>query len=132
MLGYLVKLGNSIISWKSKKQYTVSKSSAEAEYKSMAAVVSEIIWLVGVLKELNIVIDTLVKLYCDNKSTIQINVNPIFHERTKHIEIKCHFVREHIKSGLIHTEYLSTKEQLTDVLTKGLGVAQHHFLLNKL
>ncbi|WMV17320.1 hypothetical protein MTR67_010705 [Solanum verrucosum] len=98
----------------------------------MAPGVSEIIWLVGVLKELNVVIDTPVKLYCDNKAVIQISVKPIFHERTKHIEIDCHFMREQIKGGLIHTEYVNTKEQLADVPTKGLGAAQHHLLLSKL
>ncbi|XP_015169043.1 uncharacterized protein [Solanum tuberosum] len=98
----------------------------------MAVAVSEIIWLLGVLKELNVHMVTPVTLYCDNKAAIQIVANSIFHERTKYIEIDCHVVRERIKSGLVHTEYISTKEQLVDLLTKGLGSTQHHALLDKL
>lgn len=90
-----------MVSWKSKKQHTVSRSSVEAEYKSMAGAVSEIIWLVGFLKDLKIDVKTLVKLCCDSKAAMQIASNPIFHERTKHIDIDCHFVRENHKDGLI-------------------------------
>jgi len=130
--GFVVQLGGSLISWKSKKQHTVSRSSAESEYRSMAAVVSEIIWLVGLLKDIDVKVPTPIELYCDNKAALQIASNPVFHERTKHIEIDCHFVRERLQAGLIKPAHLSTSLQLADLLTKGLGVAQHHFLLSKL
>ncbi|XP_070014794.1 secreted RxLR effector protein 161-like [Nicotiana sylvestris] len=91
--GYVVKLGNSLLSWKSKKQQTVSRSSAEAEYRSMAAVVAEIIWVTGLLEELGVKVQKPVHLHCDSKAAIRIAANHIFHERTKHIEIDCHFVR---------------------------------------
>jgi len=107
--GYIIMLGESMVSWKSKKQHTVSRSSAEAEYRSMAGAVSKIIWLVGLLKDLKVDIITPVRLWCDNKAAMQIASNPMFHERTKHIEIDCHFVREKLKDGLIKPEHIRTK-----------------------
>ena len=94
--GYLVKLGEGLISWKSKKQETVSRSSAEAEFRSMAACAAEVTWLIGLYKELGINVSLPVNMVCDSKAAIQIAANPIFHERTKHIDIDCHFVRERI------------------------------------
>lgn len=84
---YMVKLGDALPSWKSKKQQTVSRSSAEVEYRSMAMAVAEFVWVCGLLKELNCQVSTPITLYCDNQVAIQIASNPIFHERTKHIEI---------------------------------------------
>ncbi|XP_060211926.1 secreted RxLR effector protein 161-like [Lycium barbarum] len=130
--GYLVKLGEALISWKSKKQETVSRSSAEAEFRSMASCAAEVTWLVGILKELGVQIDLPVSMICDSKAAIQIAANPIFHERTKHIDIDCHFVRERITQGMLKTEYIHTKEQLADLFTKSLGKAQHQYLLSKL
>ncbi|KAE8683402.1 G-type lectin S-receptor-like serine/threonine-protein kinase [Hibiscus syriacus] len=97
-------LSDSLISWKSKKKNTVARSSAEAEYRSMAMVASEIVWLNGVLKELQFDILRPVKLYSDSKAALQILANPIFHERTKHIDIDCHFVREKIQEGTIKAD----------------------------
>ena len=94
--GYLVKFGDSLLTWKSKKQTTISKSSAEAEYRSMAAIVSELIWIIGLMKELGVNLKLPVDIYSDNKASIQIAANPVYHERTKHIEIDCHFIREKI------------------------------------
>lgn len=85
--GYMIKLRETLISWKSKKQHTVGQSSVEAEYRSMAGAIVQITWLLGVLKELDVNVLTPVKLHCDSKAAIQIAVNSIFHKRTKHIEI---------------------------------------------
>lgn len=91
--GYVIKFGNSLIFWKSKKQHTVSRSSAEAKYRSMASPVVEIVWLTRLFHVLGITLQKPVPLYSDSKVAMQIAANPIFHERTKHIEIDCHFIR---------------------------------------
>ena len=98
----MIMFGNSLISWKSKKQPTVSRSSAEAEYRSLASTVAEVIWLIGMFRELGVEIELPVNLHCDSKATLQIASNPVFHERTKHIDIDCHFIMVKIQSGLVH------------------------------
>ena len=130
--GFLVKHGNSLISWKSKKQSVVSRSSAKAEYKSMANEVSEVVWITTLLKELGSELDEPVVIFSDSKEALQIAANPVFHERTKHIEIDCHFIRQKIQEGLVKTEYVNSKNQLADILTKGLPRIQHEYLVGKL
>jgi len=130
--GYVLMLGKSAVSWKSKKQSTVSKSSAESEYRAMSQAASEVTWLVRLLEELQIKHITPVTLYCDNQSALHIAKNPIFHERTKHIEIDCHFTRDKVLEGLLQLSYLPTTHQLADVFTKILPSNQHWFLLHKL
>lgn len=130
--GYFILLGNSPVNWKSKKQQTVSKSSAEAEYRAMAAVASEITWLVCLLEELGVKNLQPVTLECDNQSALQIAKNPVLHQRTKHIEIDCHFTREKVLEGLIQLRYIPTHEQLADVLTKIIPSIKLQPLLFKL
>ena len=115
-----------------KKQSTIARSSVEVEYRSMAACLSEIIWLLGLFDELGVEGIKPVLLYCDNKAALQIAANPMYHERTKHIEIDCHFTREKIQQGVIRIEYIATGNQIADILTKGLGVQQHEKLIAKL
>jgi len=131
-ISFLVKHGETLLSWKSKKQNVVSRSSAEADYRSMANAVSELVWIDALLKELQSEVEQPTIVYSDSKAVLQIAVNPVFHERTKHIEIDCHFIRQKIQTGLIRTEYISSKEQLADILTKGLPRAQHEHLISKL
>ena len=130
--GFLIKHGESLISWKSKKQTTVSRSSAESEYRSMASTVSELVWIIALYKELGEEIHLPVKLFCDSKAALQIAANPVYHERTKHIEVGCHFIREKIQMGLIQTLYLRTQDQQADIMTKGLARVQHEHLVSKL
>ncbi|XP_043720937.1 uncharacterized mitochondrial protein AtMg00810-like [Telopea speciosissima] len=89
-------LGDSLISWKSKKQSVIARSSAEAEYRAMAHATAEIVWLRWLLFDMGVFLFSSTPLYCDNRSAIQIAHNSIFHERTKLIEIDCHFVRQHL------------------------------------
>ncbi|GKE11309.1 ribonuclease H-like domain-containing protein [Tanacetum coccineum] len=93
VIGYCVFLNNSFVFWKSKKQNTLFKSSTEAEYRALASVTNEVIWISKILKDLQIEKLLPVSLHCDSNSTIKIAVNPVFHERTKHLEIDLHFVR---------------------------------------
>jgi len=130
--GYVIKLGESVVSWKAKKQTVVSRSSAEAEYRSLASTVAELVWLVGMLKELKAEVQLPVQVYSDSKSAILLASNPVYHERTKHIEIDCHFIREKLQEGLIKITYISTHNQPADLLTKGLSRPQHDCLLSKL
>lgn len=110
----------------------MARSSAEVEFRSMTSITSKIVWLNVLFGELNIELKRHVSMMCDKKEAIQIGVNPIFHECTKHIDIDCHFIREKIKAGLLKTILINTKEQIADVLTKGLGKKQHDHILCKL
>ena len=130
--GYCVFVGGNLVLWKSKKQVVVSRSSAELEYKAMTQSVCEIMWLHQLLMEFGIKTMVLTKLWCDNQAALHIASNPVFHERTKHIEIDCHFVREKIQLGLISTEYVKTGEQLGDIFTKALSGDWVSYLCNKL
>ncbi|XP_074282588.1 uncharacterized protein LOC141607127 [Silene latifolia] len=130
--GYCVLLGNSLISWKTKKQKTVSKSYAEAEYRCMSYTASEIVWMKMLLKDLNVHVPTHIQLYCDNKAAEHIALNPVFHERTKHLDIDCHYVRERIQEGLIATKHVKSSLQLADLMTKSLGGQQHAYLSERL
>uniref|UniRef100_A0A2N9IEV6 GS catalytic domain-containing protein n=1 Tax=Fagus sylvatica TaxID=28930 RepID=A0A2N9IEV6_FAGSY len=123
--GYCSFLGSSLLSWKSKKQPTVSKSSTEAEYRAMSAVCSEIVWLRRLLADFGMTPSIPTPLFCDNESAVKIASNPVFHERTKHIEIDCHFVREKFEQGLITLPHVSTKDQIADILTKSLSKTNH-------
>ncbi|KAL3729082.1 hypothetical protein ACJRO7_033651 [Eucalyptus globulus] len=89
--GFCIKFGESLLSWKTKKQSTVSLSSAEAEYRTMAKTVCEIVWLRGLLQDLEARVEGPTTLFCDNDSALKLAANPVLHERTKHIEVDCHF-----------------------------------------
>jgi len=109
--GYCIFLGDSLISWKSKKQSVISRSSIEVEYHSMASTCSELIWLRYLLQNLCISHPQAAQLYYDN---------PVFHKRTKHIELDCHLIYDKIQEGLITTAHVASQSQLADIFTKAL------------
>ncbi|PNX67443.1 hypothetical protein L195_g055631, partial [Trifolium pratense] len=109
--GWCMFLGPALISWKSKKQSRVSKSSTESEYRAMSTACSEIIWLRGLLAEIGFPQHTATPLFADNTSAIQIATNPVFHERTKHIEVDCHSIREALDNHVISLPHVTSQLQ---------------------
>ncbi|KAI0488731.1 hypothetical protein KFK09_028570 [Dendrobium nobile] len=125
-------LGPNLISWSVKKQATVVKSSTEAEYKALFAATSEILWLRRLASELQIEQTKPTVIHCDNVSVIAIAKNLVFHARTKHIEIDYHFIRQHISSGAIQIQHISSQDQIADILTKPFSSTRFNFLRSKL
>ncbi|WZZ27561.1 hypothetical protein YC2023_010962 [Brassica napus] len=116
--GYCTFIGGNLVTWKSKKQKVVSCSSAEAEYRAMLKLTNELVWIKGILKHLGIDQATPMTMHCDNQAAIHIASNSVFHERTKHIEVDCHKVRQMIVLGVILPCYTRSEDQLADVFTK--------------
>ena len=119
--GYYVFLGPSLVSWRSKRQKTVLLSSVEAEYRAMTGACCELTWLRYLLRDLGVLHREPTLLYCDNKAALHIAANPVFHERTRHIEMDCHYIRDKIQDGSVTTRFVNSAHQLADVLTKALG-----------
>ena len=130
--GYLVYLGSTPISWKSGKQRTVARSSTEAEYKALADGTAEILWIRSLLTELRIPSSTVTTLWCDNLGATFLSTNPVFHARTKHAEIDYHFVRDRVTKQEIQVRFISSKDQLVDVLTKPLPAVSFAYFRSKL
>jgi len=130
--GHCFFLGQSLNSWRTKKQTIVSRSSSEAEYRAMAWATCELQWLLYLLRDLHIQCVKLPVLYCDNQSAMHIAVNPVFHERTKHLKIDCHIVREKLQAGLFKLLPVTSHDQLADFFTKSLFPQPFNFLLAKL
>ena len=126
--GWCMFLGSALISWKSKKQAWVSKSSTESEYRAMSLACSKIIWLRGLLAELDFPQTEATPLYADNTSAIQIAANPVFHERTKHIEVDCHSIREALDNRIVSLPHITSQLQLADIFTKVVPHPRHQFL----
>ena len=122
--GYCVYLGDSLVSWSSKRQTTVSRSSAEAEYRAVANAAAECCWMRNLLRELHVLVDKATVNYCDNISAVYLSENPVHHRRTKHVELDIHFVREKVQLGHIRVLQVPSRCQFADIMTKGLPTPQ--------
>ncbi|KAI4346069.1 hypothetical protein L6164_013151 [Bauhinia variegata] len=128
---YVIFLGGNPVSWMSKRQCTVARSSTEAEYRSVANTTAEVMWLSNLLQELGIS-RSVPHLYCDNIEATYLCSNPVFHSRMKHIALDYHFVRQLVQQGQLLISHISTKDQLADGLTKPLGRCRFTQLRDKL
>ncbi|CAH9098391.1 unnamed protein product [Cuscuta epithymum] len=120
--GFCTFIGGNLVTWKTKKQKVVSCSSAEAEYRAMRKLTNELTWVKMLLKDFGIEQDHPITFHCDNQAAIHIATNSVFHERTKHIEIDCHKVREKIEEGVILPCYTRSEDQLADIFTKAASI----------
>jgi histone deacetylase 1/2 len=122
--GFAIFLGSNLVSWSARKQPTVSRSSTEAEYKAVANATAEIMWIQTLLKEIGIHAPKAGRLWCDNLGAKYLSSNPVFHARTKHIEVDYHFVRERVMKNLLQIDFISTGDQIADGFTKAISVRQ--------
>ncbi|GKA11100.1 ribonuclease H-like domain-containing protein [Tanacetum coccineum] len=121
--GYCVFLGNNLLSWSSKHQPTLSRSSAEAEYRGVANAVAETCWLRNLLRELHAPLSSATLVYCDNVNAVYLSSNPVQHQRTKHIEIDIHFVHDLVPASQVRVLHVPSRYQYANIFTKGLPSA---------
>jgi hypothetical protein len=117
----MFSFGSGVVNWSSKKQLTVALSSIEAEYIGITIVACEVIWLQKLFLDLGQSMDVPVVIYCDNINSILLANNPIYHVRTKHIEVHYHFIRKKIIAKEINLIHVSTEDQIANIFTKALG-----------
>ncbi|KAH9803109.1 G-type lectin S-receptor-like serine/threonine-protein kinase [Citrus sinensis] len=129
---YIVYLGCNPISWSSKKQHTVARSSTKAEYRSVAATAAELNWVCYLLTDLGVLLSNAPVIYCDNFGATQLCSNPVFHSRMKHVAIDFHFIRDQVQTGALRVAHVSSADQLADALTKPLSRSQFQSLKVKI
>ena len=130
--GYCVFVGGNLVSWRSKKQSVVSRSTAEAEYRAMSLGLCEMLWVRNLLSELNVLRKDPLRIWCDNMSAISITNNPVRHDRTKHVEIDRFFIKEKLDEGILELSHVNSGGQIADCLTKGLGVKECNLACSKM
>lgn len=116
--GYFTFVGGNLVTWHSKKQKVVSRSSVEAKFRGMVHGICDLLWIKRILKDLGIGIKLPMKLYCDNESAVKISNNPVQHDRIKHVEIDRHFIKDHLEKRTIELLHVSSKDQLANMLKK--------------
>ncbi|KAJ0733108.1 putative RNA-directed DNA polymerase [Helianthus annuus] len=129
--GYAIFLGSNLVSWSARKQKTVSRSSTESEYKAIADTVAELIWLKSLLQELGVKLNK-PTLWCDNLGATYLSANPMFHARTKHVEVDFHLFREQVNQGNLKVQFIKTDDQIADIFTKPLSTQRFEFLRSML
>lgn len=117
--GYVFLYGQGAVTWASRRQTSVALSTTESEYVAASLATKELIWLRQLFSEVNVNTDTST-IFIDNQSAIKLIQNPVFHKRTKHIEIHYHFIREKYEQGMLNVEYVATEKQIADIFTKAL------------
>ncbi|THH16138.1 hypothetical protein EW146_g4453 [Bondarzewia mesenterica] len=128
ILAFAFSLSSSIISWSSHKQCSTASSMCEAEFITAMHAAKEALWLRTVFTELELQPTGSIPIHCNNQSSIHLTHDQSFHDRSKHINIQHHFIRDAIEAGSIHYSYINTKQQLADVLTKPLARIDHNRL----
>ncbi|KAI4325215.1 hypothetical protein MLD38_030632 [Melastoma candidum] len=124
-------LGNMLISWFSNKQTSVALSTAEAEYVAAASCCVPLLWMRQQLEDYDLHFNS-IPLMCDNTSAINLSRNPVYHSRSKHIELRHHFLRDNVQSGKVDIQHVNTEQQLADILTKPLDKERFEYLRSKL
>nr|GFA21504.1 retrovirus-related Pol polyprotein from transposon TNT 1-94 [Tanacetum cinerariifolium] len=124
-------LGERLISWSSKRQKSAAISSTEAEYIALSGCCAQILWMRSQLSDYGLVFNK-IPMYYDNKSAIALYCNNVQHSRSKHIDIRYHFIKEQVEQGVIELYFVNTEYQLADLFTKALGRERIEFLTNKL
>ena len=130
--GYIFHIGLGAVSWASKKQPIVTISSAEAEYVAATSTACQVVWMRRVLLDLQHNHEEPTPILCDNKSTIALSKNHVFHKRSKHIDTRYHFIRELVNNGEIYLEFCKSEDQLADIFTKALPKSNFEYLREKL
>ena len=118
--GYFTFVGGNLVTWRSKKQKVVALSSAEAEFRGMAKGICELLWLRKLLTEIGFAPSCEMDLFCDNKAAIDISHNPVQHDRTKHVKVDRHFIKQNIEAKIIRFPFVKSEDQLADILTKAV------------
>ncbi|KAK1418159.1 hypothetical protein QVD17_27298 [Tagetes erecta] len=130
--GYFTLVGGNLVTWRSKKQKVVALSSAEAEFQGIARGLAEVLWIRKLLTEIGFPQTEAIKIMCDNKAAIQISENPVQHDRTKHVEVDRHFIKEKIEAKIIELPFVRSEDQLADILTKAVNERIFSVCLDKL
>jgi hypothetical protein len=130
--GYCFNLGSTMISWSSRKLGSIAQSTAEAEYIVASAASREAVWLRKLISDLFSTELEPTVIHCDNQSCIKLTKNPVFHDRSKHIEMRYHYVRDMVQKNVLSIQYVSTTEQTTNILTKPLSLAKFVYFRDKL